>query len=515
MVPVVPTGMARGSRLTGARRGPGRRGPHRLARWLVLSVALAALAALAATGCKVSKEDVKNWGASKDAFRLAKVVKDADQELGVRQEAAYQLVRIERFFELEKALKASSRADARKIAADLAKRLLPRVKTEGGDPAEIVRAKDGLFSAWYFAAPELRRKIEQVLARWIVFGPHGEGGDHSIRKVLDALGRRGANLVAALVPPEHPELYQWDKKRVVSPNCLLGYFWEEAGPTVRTATARRFMKAVQKDKKLAKKNHGALLLTIGLLDKRHGVDFLRGLLAADPDVKVRAYAAAALRITAKAHPKALGNEVRDLAMKELRRVMKVLAANKEPPNPTVRRVSYIEHLLELAVLFEGDPVFEGLAPIIGAPYVGLPDPERQWLWAAVRMITVGFLMQLDPARALRLAYEKLPTEEVYPPRVLHQALGDLPVVWKKKPDQRKALLAALREGLSHESWVAKLIAVEGLGNPKLVPRPDLAGDLAALKKLTSDTTPLKGAGWQKATLGDRAKKAVEVLSKTK
>jgi hypothetical protein len=63
--------------------------------------------------------------------------------------------------------------------------------------------------------------------------------------------------------------------------------------------------------------------------------------------------------------------------------------------------------------------------------------------------------------------------------------------------------------------VAQIIAVEGLAMTELLPRKGLAQDIAAIQKLTGDTTQLKGEDWSGATLGNRAKKAIEVLSKKK
>ena len=477
--------------------------------WLVLPV-------IALAGCKVSKDQVRGWGDSKDAYRLAKVVKDGKQKLGVRQEAAYQLVRIERFYELEKALKDTKRDEAHPIVADLAKRLMPVLKQGGGDPTEIVRAKDGLFSAWYFAAPKVRRQIEPALADWIVNGPYGEGGDHPIRKILNALGRRGANLVAERVPVDSPQLYVYDKNKVVSDLCLLGYFWRTAGPSVRAATARRFMKAVNKNKALAVKNQGAALLAIGAIGGPVGVDFLLRLMSQDKDIKVRAFAAVALRIAAKTKRSLVGPAVRDAAIGELKRIMKILGEDKPPPNPTVRGVSYIEHLLELVLLFKGEPVFSGLTPVIDTPYIALKEPDYQGIRTFVRLLSIHFLMRLDAARALRLAYAKLPKEEPYPLGYLKPTvLQGVESAWKKKPQRRPALLAAIRQGLSGPTWVAKIIAVELLGSKVLTPRKNLAADIASLKALYGDQTALSGSDWQGATLGAQAKKAVESLGKTK
>jgi len=481
-------------------------------RSLRLAAALGVLLALAAS-CKVSKEQVKDWAASKDVGRLARVVHDAKQSMEVRQEAAYQLVQLERFFPLEKALKESSRPDARKIAGDLIKRLSPVMSRPRSESAAIVQAKDGLFSAWYFASPADRRQVEILLVRWVIFGPLGSGGDHSVGKILKALDRRGANLMAELVPPDHPNLFRYDAKTVVSKSCLLGHFWKKAGVAVRQEAARRFMKAVQKDQRLALQNGGAALISIGLLGGNQGTDYLARLLASDPSFKVRAMAAVSLRIVAQVDRKALGVQVRDAAAKNLLIAIKTLNADKDMQNPTVRGVSYLEHLLELVVLFKGEKTFAELTPIIAAPYVSLTDPDRALRRALLRLLAVGFLMRLDPVRALRLGYDRLPKEEEYPRGAIRGGVFvEARTLWTKHPDKRPALLRGLRAGLAHPSWVAKAIAMEVLKDKAFLPRSGVKKDVAALRALFADETPLKGDDWRGATVGQWAKKAVEFLS---
>lgn len=484
----------------------------RVVRGLSVAVVAGVLLALAAS-CKVSMDQVKEWAASKDVGRLSRVVHDGKQGLEVRKEAAYQLVQIEKFFSLERALKECSRGDAQKIAGDLIKRLSPVMSGPRSDSAAIVQAKDGLFSAWYFAAPADRRQVEPLLVRWVIFGPLGSGGDHSVDKILKALDRRGANLMAEIVPASHPNLFRWDAKTVVSKSCLLGRFWKKAGVSVRARTARRFMKAVQKDPKLTLANGGAVLISIGLLGGRQGTEYLARLLGSAPNVKVRAMAAVSLRITAQADRKALGPAVRDAAARNLLLAMKTLNADKDMQNPTVRGVSYLEHLLELVVLFKGDKTFTALTPIIAAPYVSLTDPDRSLRRALLRMLAVGFLMRLDPIRALRLGYDKLPQEEEYPRGAIRGGVFvEARTLWQKHPSKRPVLLAGLRAGLAYPSWVAKAIAMEVLKDKAFLPRKGVKKDLAALRRLFGDATPLKGDDWRGATVGQWAKKAVEFLS---
>jgi hypothetical protein len=467
-------------------------------------------------GCKVSKGRVREWADRKDAYRLSRVVADGKQSPEVRQEAALALVRLERFYELERALHQARVGDRHRITDALVDRLVGVVKKPDGDEAAVVRAKDGLFSAWFFARPAQRRVIEETLTRWIVQGEPGGGGEHNIERILKSFGRRGANLIASITPVEHPRLFVYDKKQVVSPSCLLGTFWKTAGPEVRATTTRRFIQAAKQDKKLSLSNEGGLLLSIGALGGHEGVSFLEGLLRQDPDVKVRTFAVIALRIAAERERGLVGDSVRDAALAELARLMAVVNEGKALPNPTLRGVSFVEHLFELALLFPGDATFEGLAGFVGAPNPKLEDADLAGIRTFLRLLCVGFLMRHGPTRALKMAYAKLLPEEDHPLGYLNQTLLDSAIfVWKQTPKRRADLLAGLRLGLSDPSWVAKAIAVEGLALGELLPREGLEGDLAALRGLVGDKTALRGDDWRGATLGERAKKAVETLSKTK
>lgn len=467
-------------------------------------------------GCKVTKERVKEWGRQKDSGRLTRVVSDGKQKRDVRIEAAMQLVHIGRFFALEKGLKGAAKGDRQQIADAVADKLLPLLDSKGGDEAEMVRAKDGSFSAWYFATPKKRRLIEEKLIAWIIRGRHGDGHDHPIQKILDAFGRRGGNLLAEQVQIYDPNLFRWHPKSVVSPTCLLGQFWKRIGPGVRADTARRYMKAARANKKAALLNEGALLCAIGVLGRREGTRFLANLMATDKDLRMKAGAAVALRLAAAANPTAVDPDSRAAVVRELKRQMDRVNAGKSLDNPVFRGIGYLFHLLELVSVFQGKEIFRELGAVIAAPGAKLEDQEQRDKRTQLRLLIIGFLMRLDPIKALKIAYETLPLDEPYEPGYLNGTIFDnASYVWKKSPKLRPALLKALRSGLTSPSWLAKIIAVEGLALNELLPRKGVAADIAAIQKLEADQTKLLGADWKDATLGKRAKKAIEVLSKKK
>jgi len=483
-------------------------------RWR-FALALLALA-LALAGCKVTEKDLKEWGEAKDSGRLTKVVADAKQKQAIRVSAALWLVKIRRLVDLEKALRKCSKGDQKKLAAAVIKNLSPKVAAAGGDPGARNLAKDGLFSAWYFADPSDRRGVETLIVDWIVGGKHGEAHEHSIPKILEAFGRRGANLMAQKTPFYDPNFFRYDSRTVVSRNCLLGKFWKRVGPKTRAATVKRYIAAASKNTKAALINNGALLCGISLLGKRAGSRYLAGVMANHANLKMKAGAAVALRLAATADPANLDPDVQAAVIKEMNRLMTKVNAGKGLDNPVFRGTGYLFHLLELVTKFNNDAIFKDLTPVIGAPAPKLTDSELQDKRTQLRLLTVGFLMRIDPERALQIGYANLPAEESYPNGYLNGTILDNAVyVWKKLKPLRPKLLKGLRLGLAAPNWLGKIIAVEALAMKELMPRKSVAQDITEIKKLFSDRTKLKGEDWKDATLGKRAKKAVEVLSKKK
>ena len=110
-----------------------------LGGWLVLVWMPLALGA----GCKVTGDRVKEWAEQGDTHRLSRVVADSKQSLEVRREAAQALVRLERFYDLERSLDKASVPDRHKITDFLVGRLIGLVKKNDGDEAAVARVLQG------------------------------------------------------------------------------------------------------------------------------------------------------------------------------------------------------------------------------------------------------------------------------------------------------------------------------------------------------------------------------------
>lgn len=495
-----------------ASRTPGRLGgsTHRF-----LPVALLTSLTMLA-GCSVTKDQVKEWGRDKDAFRLGKVVRDSRQSIAVRTEAALQLVDLTCLYRLEQALDKSSRADRRRISANLVAKLLPRLTKKNLESAEVIKAKDGLFTAWYFAPPKVRRRVEETIVTWLIFGDRGSGHDHSVPKILDALGRRGGDLLAEQTPLDHPQLYLFEPKTGVSSHSLLGMFRHRASARVRAETLKRYIAAARKDKKLALARNANLLCAIGILGGAEGARFLAELLSRSPDASLKAGASFALRVLVEADPKLLGPEVTRAIGSELTRIYQAFAAGKPPTFPRVRRSSEVAWLGQIIERQRDRALLNLVAPVVAAPRPELEEEVQRFDAMDIRLIILGYLATVDAPATLKLAFEKLPVDAVYLRQSLHdRLLKKIVVYWSKNPSERGKLLATLRQGTKHKSPVAQLIGVEGLGEPYLRPRTSTAADSAALKALVNDDSEIKGPDWQGDKLGARAKKALANLPKTR
>lgn len=489
-----------------------------LVRVALVVAALASCLAGGLAGCKVSKDQVVTWGKEKDSGRLAKVVGDTKQEMDVRIEAARQLVGIGRFYELERSLKGSGAGDRQKIAGALVAALLPKMLEP--DEAEVVRAKDGLFSAWYFATSADRLKIEDALVRWIVRSQKAqttEASEHPTPKILTALGRRGANRIAELVPPDDETLFIYDREKVVGQSSLLALFWKTAGAPAVAEAARRLMKAATQDPKLAVAREASLLCAIGAIGKAEGVTYLTGLLRGSPDVMVRASALVALMVAGEVDRALLGAPVVAAASEQLGRIMADYLAGKLSVLPVLRQGSYMIRLLELLALVRSPEAVEALVRLAASPTTPIGEEEPRKYRTLLRLLAVGYLGKIDPGPALARGLDALPEEDAYHQGILIQSVLEMWASLAKEPQaKRDALLATLRKAVSHPRIVGRLIAIESLAmSPQELPREDVTQDLAALAKLAGDTARPTGDDWKGATLADRAKEAIEKLKGAK
>jgi hypothetical protein len=482
------------------------------------SFVLAALLVALLAGCKVSKDQVVTWGKEKDSGRLQRVVKDPKQAMDVRIEAARQLVGIGRFYELERSLRSAGAGDRQKIAGALVATLLPRI--EEPDEAEVVRAKDGLFSAWYFAASGDRQKIEDALVRWVVRSARAqsnEASEHPTPKILAALGRRGANRIAALVPPDDEALFTYDRDKVVGPNSLLALFWKTAGEPAVAEAARRFMKAATQDPKLAMARDASLLCAIGAIGKAEGVAYLTGLLRDSPDVMLRAAALVALMVAGEVDRSLLGAPTVAAASEQLGKILADYLSGKLSVLPTLRGGNYMIRLFELLALVGSPEAVEALLRLVGSPTTPITEEEPRKYRTLLRLLAVGYLGKIDPDRALTRGLDALPEEDAYHQGILIQSVLELWASLAKAPQaKRDALLRTLRKAVSHPRIVGRLIAIESLALPPTeLPREDLDQDLAALAKAAGDTARPTGDDWKNATLAERAKEAIEKLKSAK
>ena len=397
----------------------------------------------------------------------------------------------------------------RAVVAALVKRYLskPTAATQNRDRLVDIRQQHYL---WKWLAVKERRRAQRMTLRSVLRLRGRWPTD--IEQMVAGLGTWGVQVLARETPPSHPDLYRYDNQQVVASSCLLARFWKRVDAKTRLAAARRFMRAVKGNATLAKLNMGSALVAIGLLGQKRAEPFLAQLLRGDADVSVRAHAAVALRIVAKANPQWIGAKTRDAVVAQLLHLTKQVRSGRTLTNPRARGVNYLFHLLELLPVLNDGALFGPLAAVIKTTAARRLAEDQQRQLAMIRLLVAGFLMRIDPKKALVLAGAHLPQNEHCPHEVLLATILDNAVyIWKRLPQKRPALLKALRQSLRRRSWIARIIGIEGLAAPGLRPRRGVPGDIAALRKVVRDQRRLRGDDWKGATVSKRARKAIKTL----
>jgi HEAT repeat protein len=414
-------------------------------------------------GCEVTPEKIEFWKTSeRGPGKLRDTVGRRGVPVELRAMAAAGMVEIGAASEMATVVKGLDEADRRALVHAT----VPRLATLSQDKdasdrmtRKALEAKDALFLLREPAAPEDRGAIDDALLAWLTvdlatrLSAGGQGGE----KMLEAIGARAGARLGEVVADASTS----DASRMQAAE-LLGKLGDEA---VREQAGARLVDRARRGRNVSE----ATLREIGLVGGGHAVAYLTAL--ADDghqttDVRQKALLALALRGDAASLPAALR-----------------LALDRHAP-PKVRDAAF-----EVAEKV-GPPAVSGLVRMLG-------DKDEKVRWRAVEAaLTAG------KEKAIVPVLEGLPTSIGYSQDDLRSyVVHDLLAVGP-------AALAPLREGLKSSSWVARLAAVEALG------QAGQAEDVARLSALAGDGWKLKG--WSGgATIGSEARAAAEALSRKK
>jgi hypothetical protein len=425
---------------------------------------LASLAALG-LGCEVTSEKIGVWKQSENgAPKLRAAVRDRKQSIPIRVEAAEALCDNGLFAPLAddfKAVAAASEQDAKQIMADLVKRLLDKMK--GSNPKATskvqLQAKDSLFSLRELADEATRKNVDEELLRWVLLDFRERStGEHSADKVIAVIGVRSGPLLA--------ERLGADPALVVP---LATHLRAVGDAAAREAGAERLIELARRQ--TSPEELPKTLEALGKVGSVKAVSYLAQI-ANKGDLNQRRLALRALALFPHVSVVALAKGVAaDSTLKgeeaELRDDAFALLEKIDDP-------SSLDALVSLAT-----------------------SKEEKVRYQAVEATVGGF-----KEKGLTKLLEALPSSYTYKKQDVKDFIEDDIV------KLGKGAVPVMRKALGSQSWVARVVAIHVLG------RLGTKEDVAALEKLTSDQTKLRG--WEAgATVGTEAKAAADMIQSRK
>ncbi len=453
--------------------------------WLLV----ASLIVFSASGCKVTKERVDKWKAKGDTARLKKCLADKKLSSDIRKRCGLALVSLDKLYGVERMLDRvykRSASEASKVADPMAKDLLDKVR---GLEDEGVRAKDALFVLRRFVSKSVRGSIDEKLVGWILanYTSGATAGEHSARKILKALGQEGGDILARLVPEDHPNLYE-----------IASLVRKTASDKAKDALVARLVGSVQKNQsKLARPE---ILFAIGQICRPQSLVFLRKQALEGFNYKIRRNALIGLqRCPDPGSIKVAEAILWGILSKDIQNQAVDLPRFSDG-KPGV--IGQCFNLLDAVGKWPAEKA--SFVRLISAVNTAPLDDKPQAQKLLIRVQAAQYAIYIGGVDGLKTALQALP-DDAYPEIYVNTPVLAIGQEFGRGPKRDKAL-AVLRGALNNGRLVAKMIAVKALGrigDPKT--------DVALLRKVASDRTPLKG--WDAGqTLGILAAKAAEKLS---
>ncbi len=413
------------------------------------------------TGCEVTSERINSWKQSENGTpKLRHVVRDTALKMQLRVEAAEALCDIGLFIPLAEDLKATSEGDRKQIYSGLKERLLQRMK--GSNPQATSRvqlqAKDALASLREFADQNELKEIDQELVTWLLGDwDNRNEGEYSTDRIITAIGAPAAPVLV-----EH--LLNSPAILVVLATHLreIGHQPSQDAAAVKLVGLAQIQKPVQL----------ATFHALGKIGSIKAVAYLNKI-AQKGELQHRVWALRSMALFP--HPSILETAKKIASDKSLKGDQAILRD-------------------EAFTILEKTKDPKGLDVLASF----LESKEELFRYQAMESIIVGFGVP-----GLQKLLHSLPSRYIYKKRDVKDFIED-----QISTKLGKKAIPTLKEALSSESWIARIIAIKMLGTL------GSAKDLAALEKLGTDTTRLRG--WDAgATVGSEAKAAVARIKNRK
>jgi hypothetical protein len=458
-------------------------------RVLLISVGLTTLLFLG--GCKVTMEKVEKWKKNGDTTRLKKCLGDKEQKDTVRTAAGLALLDLGAYYAVEVTLKKVQKQQKKKAAAladAMAKKIAPNLK---GTDEKAIKAKDALFSLWTFVSAENQKTIEKQLVGWLLehYTLVATSGEHSAKKIFEALGPKAGQMVSELLSPTHGQIFQ-----------VANLVRKIASPADREKLVARLISAIKKNPRL--QANPELIYAIGEICAKKSLKFLQSQVKSGYNYTVRRNAMIGLRQCP--HPSSLA-----AAFGLLTTLVKKALADEYVSLPNFsqkdNKPGVILQAFEVVnSVKKWDAAKAGLKTLLTLDNEKELSEKNQKRKLLIRMMAGQYMVFLGKQKGLKMLLQNIPATDKYPKGYLAYPVIAIKRQYENK-DRDKAL-AILRKALQSQNWVSRIIALESirlLGNKET--------DVPLLKKLTGDKTVLKGWGSGTITLGERAELAINDL----
>jgi HEAT repeat protein len=425
---------------------------HRVAFMLLLSCSIPA--------CKVTSEKIQKWKRTeRGPAKLRAAVRDADLTLALRSEAALALTDLGLSQPLSEDFRALNQSDRSAIGENVVDELAARLKgSPSATTSEQLSAKDALFGLRSALDGKQQRRVDSLLARWIVSDWPSRGrGEHSADKVIAALPSEVSGPILASAVTNDPDLVA----------VLAGQVRKVGRPTDRRAAAEGLVELARSEKPIAARTLEAL----GRVGDEKSRRFLLELGQSSANSLEQ-------RILAL---QALALDPSPALVEPLARL-----AGDSRDEKGVRGAAF-----QALEAIAGEGTISALGAIIGK--------DRN---ETVRFRAVEALVRCCGVDGLPKLLESLPTGYTYAKADVADFLeADIKGLGQEA-------LPVLRKVSKSGSWIARLVAIRVLGDI------GTEGDVTALEALASDTTSIRG--WEKgATLGAEARAAAARIKERK
>lgn len=408
-------------------------------------------------GCEVTSEKIQRWKRStKGPAKLRAAVRDTDQKMELRVEAAEALAELQLCEHLNKDIRSLQTSDRSKLMQALVKGLVS--KMEGSNPSSSnrvqIHSKDALFSLREAAETELKRFIDEKVVRWLL----GDwrlraSGEHSSEKIISTIGASaGPLLVEALSSSTTP------------PMAIATLLRKVGDQQAKDQAAVKLIAIAEKENPVKAQTFQAL----GTVGSVKATEYLAGVARGKGPLQQRVWALVAIGLYP--HPSVI---------------------------PLVRAIAADTRLVgEYAEL--RDEAFTALEKIedprsLEALAGFLQSGEEKVRYRAVEALLEGFEI-----KGLTKLLETLPSGYTYK----KEDLEDL--IEKFILDLGPKTLPVLRASLKSKKWIVRLIAARVLGH---IGKKE---DIAPLENMAEDNTRLKG--WPGlATIGSEAVAAAKAI----